>query len=128
MSETRSVAVIGASNDRPKYGNKAVRAFRDCGWRVFPVNPNATTVEELQAYPSVDAIPESLDLVTLYVPPAVGLSLLPVIAAKKPNQLWVNPGAESSEVRTEADRLGLQTIFACSIVALGRSPEDYPDC
>lgn len=127
MSETRSVAVVGASNDRCKYGNKAVRAFRDCGWRVFPVNPNMATVEGLQAYPSVDAIPESLNLVTLYVPAAVGVTLLPAIAAKKPDQLWVNPGAESPELKTEAERLSLQTVFACSIVALGRSPEDYPD-
>lgn len=127
MSETRSVAVVGASSDRCKYGNKAVRAFRDCGWRVYPVNPSAGTVEGLQAYPSVDAIPESLDLVTLYVPPTVGVNLLPAIAAKKPGQLWVNPGAESSELKTEAKRLGLQAVFACSIVALGRSPEDYAD-
>lgn len=126
MSETRSVAVIGASNDRRKYGNKAVRAFRDCGWRVFPVNPNESAVEGLPTHPSVDDIAEHLDVVTLYVPPTLGIQLLSGIAAKRPGQLWVNPGAESPELLAEAERLNLCAIPLCSIIALGRSPSEYP--
>ena len=127
MSETRSVAVIGASNDRRKYGNKAVRAFRDCGWRVFPVNPNEAVVEGLSTYPTVDRISEPLDIVTLYVPASVSVRLLPAIADKKPGQLWVNPGTESPELLAEAQRLSLQAVQLCSIIALGRSPGEYPD-
>ncbi len=78
MSDSRpTVAIIGASNDRSKYGNKAVRAFRDQGWKVFPVHPSLSEVEGIPAYPDLSAIPvEQLDRVSFYVPPAIGLKLI----------------------------------------------------
>ncbi len=126
MSEF-SVAVIGASHDRRKYGNKAVRAYSENGCVVFPVNPNEATIEGLKAYPNLDAITEPIDFVSLYVPPAVGLKLLPAIAAKKPKELWLNPGSESEELIEAAADLRLRAIVSCSIVALGLDPHDFPD-
>ena len=94
MSEF-SVAVLGASRDRRKYGNKAVRAYVESGYTVYPVNPKEETIEGLKAYPNLDAIQTPVDFVSLYVPPAVGLQMLPAIAAKKPREVWLNPGSES---------------------------------
>jgi predicted CoA-binding protein len=37
------VAVIGASNDRHKFGNRAVRAYQQQGYTVIPINPHETT-------------------------------------------------------------------------------------
>ena len=122
-----SVAVLGASRDRRKYGNKAVRAYIESGFTVFPVNLTEPTIEGLKAYPNLDAISEPVDFVSLYVPPAVGLQLLPAIAAKKPKEVWLNPGAESDELIEAAADLHLRAIVACSIVALGLSPSDFPD-
>jgi predicted CoA-binding protein len=122
-----SVAVLGASRDRRKFGNKAVRAYAECGFTVFPVNPNEATIEGLRAYPSLDMIVEPIDFISLYVPPAIGLRLLPAIAAKKPKEVWLNPGAESDELIEEAADLHLRVIVACSIVALGLSPAAFPD-
>jgi len=122
-----SVAVLGASHDRRKYGNKAVRAYVESGFTVFPVNPNEATIEGLKAYPNLDAIAEPIDFVSLYVPSAVGLKLLPAIAAKKPKEVWLNPGAESDDLIEGAADLHLRAIVACSIVALGQSPADFPD-
>ena len=122
-----SVAVIGASQDRRKYGNKAVRAYAENGYTVFPVNPNEATIEGLKAYPKLDAITEPIDFVSLYVPPAIGIRLLPAIAAKEPKELWLNPGSESDELIETAADLHLRVIVACSIVALGLDPHDFPD-
>ena len=121
-----SVAVIGASQDRRKFGNKAVRAYLECGYTVFPVNPKEANIEGLTSYPSIDAVPSPVDFVSLYVPPAVGLQLLPAIAAKKPKELWLNPGSESDELIEAAADLHLRAIVACSLVALGMSPNDFP--
>jgi uncharacterized protein len=118
----KSVAVIGASNDRGKFSNKAVRAYVQQGYQVFPVNPRETQIEGLAAFKSVTDVPERPQLVSVYLPPPVLLKVLPDIAAKGCDELWLNPGTESPEVLAEAERLGLNVIQACSIVAVGLSP------
>jgi predicted CoA-binding protein len=117
-----SVAVIGASSAPHKFGNKAVRAYRRQGWTVYPVNPSESTIEGLKTYPSIADVPGPLDRVSLYVPAAVGLTLLEAIKARAPKELWVNPGAESDELIARAEALGLDPIQACSIVDIGERP------
>lgn len=118
----KSVAIIGASNDRTKFGNKAVRAFRQQGYRVYPVNPKETEIEGLPAYKSILDVPERPDMVSVYLPQAALLKILPDIAAKGCEELWLNPGTESDEVLAAAERFGLNVIQACSIVGVGVSP------
>jgi len=120
-----TVAVVGASTDRSKYGNKAVRAYVRQGYTVYPVNPNASTVEGLRAYRSVLDIPGPVDRVSLYLPPEVGKTVIRDIATKKPKEFYVNPGAESDELLALAQQQGLQPILACSIVALGEDPQSF---
>ena len=120
--QVKTVAVIGASNDRAKFGNKAVRAFLQRGYKVFPVNPNETEVEGLVAFKSIKDLPIRPELVTIYVPPPVLVKLLPDIADKSCDELWLNPGTESTEVLDEVERLGLNAIRACSILGIGVSP------
>ena len=126
MSEL-SVAVIGASSDRRKFGNKAVRAYQESGYKVFPINPREKSIEGIPTFASIEEIPEPVDYVSLYVPPAVGLKLLPAIAAQKPQELWLNPGSESDELIEAAADLHLRAIVACSIVAHGLSPQEISD-
>jgi uncharacterized protein len=117
-----SVAVIGASSVRAKYGNRAVRAYLRQGWTVYPVNPNETTVEGLPAFARITDIPGPVDRATMYVPAAVGRTLLAGIKDKGVRELFVNPGAESDELIAEAERLGLEPIQACSIIDIGERP------
>jgi len=124
----RTVAVIGAGPDRRKFGNKSLRAHLAAGFTVYPVHPTAQTVEGQTAFQSVKDVPvEKLDRVSVYLPPAVGLTVLPDIASKSPSEVWFNPGADSPEVLAEAKRLGLNVIAGCSIVNLGLSPAMFPD-
>jgi uncharacterized protein len=118
----KTVAIIGASNDRSKFGNKSVRAFEQQGYKVYPVNPRETEVEGLAAYKSISDVPDRPQMISVYLPPAVLLKILPEIAAKGCDELWLNPGTESDEVLGEAERLGLNVIQACSIVGVGVSP------
>lgn len=118
----KTVAIIGASNDRRKFGNKAVRAFQQQGFTVYPVNLHESEVEGLRAYRTVSEVPVRPEMISVYVPPPVLLKLLPEIAGKGCDELWLNPGTESDEVLIKAQRLGLNVIQACSIVAVGISP------
>lgn len=129
------VAVIGASRDRRKFGNKAVRAFRRRGFEVLPVNARrgragtegSRLIEGLPVHASVIDAPGAIDLATLYVPPEIGETLVDEIAAKGIPALWVNPGAESRRLVERARALGIATTLHCSIVAIGESPADYDD-
>jgi hypothetical protein len=118
----RTVAIVGASNDRQKFGNRAVRAYLRQGYDVRPVNPGLAEVEGLRAYPTLDAIPDPVHIVSFYVPPEIGIDLLDGVAAKAPGEFWVNPGAGSARLLARAKALGLRPIEACSIVAIGEVP------
>lgn len=123
-----TVAILGASTDRKKFGNKSVRAHLQQGFEVFPVNPKADSIEGLTAYPNLQAVPVAkLDRISVYLPPAVVLQVLPEIAAKGAGEVWFNPGSDSEEVIAAAQQLGLNAIQACSIVAVGLSPSVLSD-
>jgi len=122
---SKIVAVVGASSDRGKFGNKAVRAFQAQGHRVIPINPNEPQVEGLRTYASVLDVPEAIDMATVYVQPDIALRLLDEFEKKGIPEIWINPGAESDELLTEARRRKLNVIAACSIVGIGESPYRY---
>ena len=119
------VAIVGASTDRKKFGNKALRAFIAEGYTVIPINPNQIEVEGLKSYSSVLNVPCQIDIVTVYVQPSVALNLLPDFSEKGISEIWINPGAESEELLIAAKSKDLNVILACSIVGIGRSPDDF---
>ena len=121
----QTVAVVGASSSRAKFGNKALRAFVAEGHRVLPINPNESEVEGLKAYASVLDVEEPIDMATVYVQPDVTLRLLDEFARKGIPEIWINPGAEDDAVMVEARRRRLNAIFACSIIGIGRRPDDF---
>jgi uncharacterized protein len=121
----RTVAVIGASSDRQKFGNKALRAFRDRGYTVIPINPREAEVEGEKSYASVLDVPGPIDMATFYVSPAVGLKILDDVARKGIAEVWFNPGADSPELVERAKALALKPVVACSILGVGASPSAY---
>lgn len=123
-----TVAILGASTDRAKYGNKSVRAHLRAGYDVYPVNPKATEIERLRAYSTLADVPvQNLDRISMYLPPSVGLKVLPEIAAKGAREIWFNPGSESQELLQKAEELGLNVISGCSIVDVGMRPDNFSD-
>lgn len=125
MTERGTVAVIGASNNRGKYGNKAVRAFASRGYTVYPINPHEVEVEGLRAYASVGDVPGEIGMATFYVHPEIGLRVIGEVAAKGVGEVWLNPGAESDALVDRARALGIEPILACSIVGIGLSPAGF---
>jgi len=121
----KSVVVLGASTNRAKFGNKAVRAFDQQGYEVFPVNPRATEIEGRVAFPEVTAVPVRPDIVSAYLPPAMLLRALPGIAGKGCGELWLNPGTDTAETIAEAERLGLKVVCDCSLLRIGVSPAAF---
>ena len=121
----KTVAVIGASNNRAKFGNKALRAFERRGYTVIPINPGEAEVEGHKTYASVLDVPHALDMATVYVPPDEGLKVMEQLAQKGIGEVWLNPGADSPQVVARARELGLNMVQACSIIGIGESPSRY---
>jgi predicted CoA-binding protein len=120
-----TIAIIGASSDRHKFGNKALRAFRAQGFTVIPINPRETVVEGERAYASVLDVPGAIDEASVYVPPQIGLGVMDELKKKGVPVVWLNPGADGRAVVDRARELGLDTRVACSILAVGDSPYNY---
>ena len=121
----KTVAIIGASSDRRKFGNKALRAFAHQGYTVFPINPHEREIEGFPAFASVLDVPGPIDMASVYVRPEVGVRVMDDLAAKKIGEIWLNPGADGPAVVARAAQLGLKTIQACSIIAIGESPGSF---
>ena len=122
---SKTVAVVGASSSRSKFGNKALRAFVAQGYRVLAINPNESEVEGLKTYASVLDVTGPIDMATVYVQPDVTLRLLDEFQRKGIPEIWVNPGAEDDAVMAESRRRRMNVIFACSIIAIGRNPSEF---
>jgi len=120
----KTVAVIGASHNRAKFGNKAVRAYLQQGYIVFPIHPKETEIEGLHVFKNIRELPVRPQRVSVYLPPTVVMRVLPDIAAIGCDELWLNPGSESEAVLAKAKLLGLNVIQACSIVDIGVSPAE----
>lgn len=118
----KRVVIVGASADPTKFGNKSVRAHLRQGWDVIPINPKGGQIEGLPVLTSLRDVIGPVDRVSLYLPPELGIKELPEIAALRPAEFFVNPGAESDDLAEAARRMGLDPIIACSIVAIGERP------
>jgi len=110
-------AVVGASNDRNKYGNRIYRVLREAGYTVYPVNPNEREVEGDQAYPTLQELPERPDVADIVVPAQVGMRIADDARESGIPFFWLQPGAESPELVAHAEALGLHVIHdACAMV------------
>ena len=119
---SKIVAVIGASSDRRKFGNRALRAYRQQGFSVLAINPNESEVEGIKTYASVLDVPGPIDMATFYVPPEIGERVIEEVARKGITEVWLNPGAESDALVARAQALNIRPIQACSIIAIGEDP------
>ncbi|MFC1725091.1 CoA-binding protein [candidate division KSB1 bacterium] len=121
---SKSIAIIGASNNPEKFGNKAVKAYKKIGYTVYPVNPTADEIEGLKVYRSILDIKGKIDRVSFYLPPKKVMEVLDDIAELGIKEVYLNPGTESDEVFEKAESLGLEPVVACSIVAVGLHPDE----
>ncbi len=121
----KTAAVLGASANRAKYGNKAVRAFLDVGYTVYPVNPHEEKIEGMNVFRSLTEVPKPVSFVSVYLPPLVGEKLISDIIASETKEVYLNPGAESQTLVEALEAAGVTVQQRCSIRAHGKDPNDY---
>jgi predicted CoA-binding protein len=114
-------AVVGASTDRSKYGNKVLRCYQQHGKEVYPINPKAAEVEGLKAYASLAELPVKARAISIITPPAATEQVVREAAAAGVQHVWMQPGAESDAAIATAESLGLSVIAGgpCLLVVMG---------
>jgi predicted CoA-binding protein len=117
-----SFGVIGASNDRSKFGNRVLRKYLEKGLTAYPVNPNADKVEGLKCFKSVSELPAEVKSVSIITPPAVTEVVVREAVAKGIENIWMQPGAESAAAVAFARQRGVNVIAdgSCVLVELDR--------
>lgn len=116
--ERRIWAVVGASDNRAKFGNRIYRVLRERGYTVYPVNPTVATVEGDTAYPDVASLPDGVEVLDIVIPPQRVPPVLEQAKAAGITRIWLQPGAESPNVLAAARSLGLDVIAGgpCAMV------------
>lgn len=118
------VMVIGASTNRAKFGNKAVRAYVRQGFDVLPVNPRADVIEGLKCWRSIADPPGPIDRALFYLPPKIGLQAIEQLAARGDvKDVWLNPGAEWDELIARCEQLGFEPILRARSSTSVNGPE-----
>ena len=114
-------AVVGASADRQKYGNKVLRAYQQRGYRVVPVNPNTDRIESLQAVASLSDLSEKPHAISIITPPLITDKIVKEALRLKIHHIWMQPGAESAASIEACRSAGVNLIHSgpCLLVVLG---------
>ncbi len=114
-------AVVGASQDREKYGNKVLRAYLQKEFDVFPVNPNAELIEGVQTYARLKDLPKPVHGISIITPPAVTERIVQDAGEAGIKHIWMQPGAESESAIARCNKLGINVIGgdACLLVVVG---------
>ncbi len=96
--KNKSIALVGASNDPNKYGNKILLNLKSKGFNVIPINTKEELVDGSPAFKSVSDIKECPSIINFVVPPSVGIKITKDLVEKGYNNFWYQPGAESEEI------------------------------
>lgn len=113
--------VVGASEDRSKYGNKVLRCYLQNGKVAIPVNPKVTSVEGVSTVATVSELPDNVKSISVITPPAVTEKVVEAAIARGITGIWMQPGAESAVAVERCKAAGVNVIadHSCLLVVLG---------
>jgi len=121
-----TIAIVGASRDRRKFGNKCVRAYAEAGYDVYPVNLSENVIEGLAAFQTLAELPVDPERISIYLQPDRTEKLLAELSSFPQSEVWFNPGCADSAILERARQMGIQVRAGCSIVDIGLSPSQFP--
>lgn len=111
-----NVAVLGASGNPERYSYKAVQVLKEAGYAVYPVHPSGKPVDGVECYPTLSAIREPLDTITVYLSEQNSTPLIDEILGCAPRRVILNPGAENELLKSRCESSGIQVQEACTLV------------
>ena len=92
------IALIGASNNSSKFGNRIYLNLRAKGYNIIPINPKEKKIEGDKAYASIDMMNNLPDIINFVVPPQITIKITQKAIDLGITHLWFQPGSESDEL------------------------------
>ncbi len=120
-SPATRIAVVGASVDPSKYGNIIVRNLSSQGYAVLPVNPKATSIEGLPAFPDPASVPGPVHVVNFVTPPPVTRQVLERLDPASVEAVWLQDGSFDDEVLELARTRFPQVVHHACIMVVART-------
>lgn len=110
----KRLAVAGVSRHADVAANAVFKKLRDCGYEVFPVNPNTDVVEGVKCYPDVLSVPGNLDGVVIATHPRVSASIVGQCRQRGALRVWFHrsfgEGSVSEDAIRQCGLLGMECI------------------
>jgi len=116
-----TLAIIGATDSPGKYGGIIYRDMKKKGFEVFGVNPRRDTVDGDPCYHTVKDLPETPTIAVFVVPAPTGVRVLAECKANGINNIWVQPGAFSSEFRSALEDGDFDWIAEACVMVVARA-------
>jgi uncharacterized protein len=107
-----ALALVGISRSGKKFGNIACRELKAKGYRVYPIHPSAAVIDGNRCYAGFADLPERVDAVLIVVPPAQAKAVVREAAAAGIHQVWLQKGAESTDVLQLCHDVGLTFVWS----------------
>jgi len=120
------IAVVGASRNPEKYGHKVYKDLKEAGYKVYPVNPNASEILGDKCYPNLESLPERPDVVTVVVPPRVTEKIVKACKDLGIWRVWMQPGSESEKAITFCRENGIKVIHGVCIMIQRKADKFQP--
>jgi predicted CoA-binding protein len=118
ISGKETVAVLGASEKRDRYSNRAMHMLSAKGHHVIAVNPAKPELDGFKAVPNLAAINQAVDTVTVYMRPELNDAQTEGLLALNPRRVIFNPGTENPVLADKLEAAGIETENACTLVLL----------
>ena len=119
-----TIAVIGATDHRAKYGGIIYRDLNRKGYRVFAVNPYRETVDGDPCWKTVLDLPEPPTIADFVIPARRGLDVLEECEQAGIRNIWLQPGAESAEIIERLESGPFDWLaHACIMVRASLAPD-----
>ncbi len=125
MLQLKVWAVIGATDNKEKFGHKIFKLLKNAGYKVFPVNPGIKSVLGEPCYASLSDLPVKPDAVNFVVPPQVGEPIITECSTLGIKNVWLQPGANGDNVVNAAKTAGLNVIHKSCIMVEVRKQDPY---
>lgn len=121
MLEKKVWAVVGATENETKFGNKIYRKLKRFGYEVYPVNPMYKTIEGDVCYENLSALPKKVDCIDVVVAPERSKDVLAEAIELGIENIWFQPGTFTPEIVEAAEVAGLNTVYLnCVLVELDK--------